>query len=30
MQFRVKALFQIESTAAFNMSYKKNLFQELS
>ena len=29
MQFRVKFLFQIESTAEFNVSYKKNLFQGL-
>ena len=27
MQFRVEILFQIESSAEFNMSYKKDLFK---
>ena len=30
MQFRVKVLFQIESTAKFNMSYKKNFISRVS
>ena len=29
MQFRVEILFQIESSAEFNISYKKDLFQGL-